>query len=189
MVPEEVWSSILAAQVKLSGRRKLTRAACGTLSEPIEQLHLVLEDLEITRSAERSDLVLVDVHKTRSVRKALPDQLPRQELVLDPRVARTACGGRRSSASAKTSPKSLSMYPGRFVVNPFIRHRMACACCEHFQQAPLPSRPIERGRPWPGLISSAVISGTRKGVSAIGSTSSSPRAMRRQVLTCCGRRP
>ena len=32
------------------------------------------------------------------------------------------------------------------------RPRQTCTCCERFVQAPLPSRPIERGRPGPGLL-------------------------------------
>jgi transposase len=40
---------------------------------------------------------------------------------------------------------------GRFVVNQIVRPPMACQCCEKIAQAPLPSRPIERGRSGPGL--------------------------------------
>lgn len=35
---------------------------------------------------------------------------------------------------------------------------MACSCCEAFSQAPLPSRPIERGRPGPGLLAHVLTS-------------------------------
>ena len=54
--------------------------------------------------------------------------------------------------------EELEYVPGRFVVNRIIRPRMACACCEAFQQAPLPSRPIERGRPGPGLLAHVLVS-------------------------------
>ena len=47
--------------------------------------------------------------------------------------------------------------PGRFVVRRIIRPGMACTCCEVFSQAPLPSRPIERGRPGPGLLADVLI--------------------------------
>jgi len=52
----------------------------------------------------------------------------------------------------------LEYVPGRFVVNRFVRPRMACACCEAICQAPLPSRPIERGRPGPGLLAHVLVS-------------------------------
>lgn len=35
---------------------------------------------------------------------------------------------------------------------------MACTCCEAITQAPLPSRPIERGRPGPGLLAHVLVS-------------------------------
>lgn len=38
-----------------------------------------------------------------------------------------------------------------------IRPRMACTCCEAFTQAPLPSRPIERGRPGPSLLAHILV--------------------------------
>ncbi len=34
---------------------------------------------------------------------------------------------------------------------------MACACCEKIHQAALPSRPIERGRPGPGLLAHVLV--------------------------------
>ncbi len=48
--------------------------------------------------------------------------------------------------------------PSRFVVNRIIRPRMACADCEAISQAPLPSRPIERGRPGAGLLAHVLVS-------------------------------
>ena len=53
--------------------------------------------------------------------------------------------------------EELEYIPGRFVVNWIMRPRMACAGCETFHQAALPSRPIERGRPWPGLLAHVLI--------------------------------
>jgi transposase len=41
--------------------------------------------------------------------------------------------------------------PGRSIVNRVVRPRLTCTCCERFVRAPLPSRPIECGHPWPGL--------------------------------------
>jgi transposase len=35
---------------------------------------------------------------------------------------------------------------------------MACKCCEAICQATLPSRPIERGRPGPGLLAYVLVS-------------------------------
>ncbi|GAB1481036.1 IS66 family transposase [Paracoccaceae bacterium] len=43
-------------------------------------------------------------------------------------------------------------------MNRIVRPRLTCACCERFIQAPLPSRPIERGRPGPGLMAHVLVS-------------------------------
>ena len=48
--------------------------------------------------------------------------------------------------------EELEYVPGRFIVNRITRPRFACSGCDHFTQAQLPSRPIERGRPGPGLL-------------------------------------
>jgi len=45
-----------------------------------------------------------------------------------------------------------------FIVNKFVRPRLACSCCDAILQAPLPSRPIERGRPRPGLLAHVLVS-------------------------------
>ena len=44
------------------------------------------------------------------------------------------------------------------MVNRIVRPRKACSCCEAIVQAPLPSRPIERGRPGPGLLAHVLVS-------------------------------
>ena len=54
--------------------------------------------------------------------------------------------------------EELEYVPGRFVVNRITRPRFACAGCERFAQSPLPSRPIERGRPGPGLLAHVLVS-------------------------------
>lgn len=43
------------------------------------------------------------------------------------------------------------------IVNRIVRPRLTCACCERFVQAPLPTRPIERGRPGPGLLAHVLV--------------------------------
>jgi transposase len=87
----------------------------------------------------------------------LPDHLPRQEHVLDAGAACNACGGKLKRVGEDVT-EELEYVPGRFIVNRIVRPRMACSCCEQFQQAALPGRPIERGRPGPGLIAHVLVS-------------------------------
>ncbi len=67
------------------------------------------------------------------------------------------CGGDLSKLGEDVT-EELEYIPGRFVVNKIIRPRMACRRCEAVSQAPMPSRPIERGRPGPGLLAHVLVS-------------------------------
>jgi transposase len=89
-------------------------------------------------------------------RKPLPAGLPRQETVLSPGDACGHCGGRLKTLGEDVT-EELDYLPGRFVVNRIVRPRLACTCCEAVCQAPLPSRPIERGRPGPGLLARVLV--------------------------------
>ena len=44
------------------------------------------------------------------------------------------------------------------MVKRIVRPRLACRGCERSHQAPLPVRPIERGRPGPGLLAHVLVS-------------------------------
>ncbi len=95
--------------------------------------------------------------KRKHNRKPLPDHLDRKDEVLSPGEACYDCGGGLRRIGEDVT-EELEYIPGRFVVRRIIRPRMACTCCEAFSQALLPSRPIERGRPGPGLLSHVLIS-------------------------------
>ena len=136
----------------------MQRHRFGASSEALDQLELRLEDEEIGAAAERTapdegPTVSKDAPK----RRPLPDHLPREEQVLTPGDACTACGGTLRRLGDDVTDE-LEYRPGRFVVNRILRPRMACACCERIVQAALPSRPIERGRPGPGLLAHVLVS-------------------------------
>lgn len=141
-------------KLQLSG---LARHRFGTSSEGLEQLQLQIEDLEITRAAEIPATELAPVVKDKPVRKPLPDHLPRHQKVLETGEACSDCGGRLKRVGEGVT-EELEYVPGQFVVNRYVRPRMACTCCDRFHQAALPSRPIERGRPGPGLLAHVLVS-------------------------------
>ena len=95
--------------------------------------------------------------KERPKRKPLPPSLPRNESELSPGETCTDCGGSLRTLGEDVT-EELEYVPGRFVVNRIVRPRKACSCCEAIVQSPLPSRPIERGRPGPGLLAHVLIS-------------------------------
>jgi transposase len=139
---------------QLSGLR---RRQFGTSSEQIGQLQFILEDLETALAHETPPAPTPASDKLKPARKPLPDHLPRREQVLDAGPDCTACGGRLKKVGEDVT-EELDYIPGRFVVNRIVRPRMACACCEAFQQAALPPRPIERGRPGSGLLAHVIVS-------------------------------
>ena len=47
--------------------------------------------------------------------------------------------------------------PAAFRVVRHLRPKYACRSCEAVHQAPMPSRPIERGRPGPGLLAQVLV--------------------------------
>jgi transposase len=52
----------------------------------------------------------------------------------------------------------LEYVPGRFEVVRHVRPAYSCRSCEAMCQAPMPSLPIERGRPGPGLLAHVLVS-------------------------------
>jgi transposase len=145
---------------QLAGMR---RHRFGSSSEAIDQLELTLEEEEIARAAETpiedaaAESSTPDTAKKKPKRRPLPEHLPRNETVLTPGEACCACGGRLKLLGEDVT-EELEYVPGRFIVNRIVRPRMACSSCEKIQQAPLPSRPIERGRPGPGLLAHVLVS-------------------------------
>ncbi len=151
-------------KAELHGHRK---ARFGSKSERIDQLAFDLhEDEEIEAAAAEQkneakssggDASETDKPtKRKHSRKPLPDHLDRQDEVLSPGEECNGCGGGLRKVSEDIT-EELEYIPGHLVVRRIIRPRMTCTCCEAFTQAPLPSRPIERGRPGPGLLSHMLI--------------------------------
>ncbi|WGI21224.1 IS66 family transposase [Amylibacter sp. IMCC11727] len=132
----------------------------GSKAEGIDQLQLRLEDEEVAQAviAPNAPPEQPAAHaKIKPKRKPLPDHLPRVERVLSVGDDCAECGGALRELARDTT-EELEYVPGRFVVNQIIRPRVACKCCEAISQAPLPSRPIEKGIPGPGFLAHVLIS-------------------------------
>ena len=152
-------------KAELAGYRK---ARFGSRSESMDQLALDLQDdeeIEAAAEAQQAEQSSGDdeeaaSNKPRAKRKhnrtPLPDHLDRQDEVLSPGEDCGACGGSLRQIGEDVT-EELEYVPGRFVVRRILRPRMACTCCEAFSQVPLPSRPVERGRPGPGLLAHVLI--------------------------------
>ncbi len=134
----------------------------GSPSESLDQLHLSFaEDEEIAQAA--AEHAVPDTSdkkrkpKRRHSRKPLPEHLERHDMELTPGDACDQCGGALKTLGEDIT-EELEYVPGRFVVNRIHRPRRACTCCEAIVQASLPSRPIDKGRPGPGLLAHVLVS-------------------------------
>lgn len=145
---------------------KLKRMQFGRKSEKldkkIEQLETRLEDLIAEEGA--ADEVPPPVPMTptslrqKSVRQSLPEHLPREEHVLEPKEqACPACGGTLKPLGEDVS-EQLEIIDAAFKVIRHVRRKKACACCDCIVQTPAPSRPIERGIAGPGLLAQILVS-------------------------------
>ena len=150
---------ILKLRHQLAGLR---RHRFGARAESLDQLAMSLEDEAIAAAAEapvepeaEPDPAPTD-KPVQPKRKPLPDHLPRIEETLSPGEACSSCGGTLKTLGQDVT-EELNYVPGRFVVNRIVRPRRACACCERIHQVPLPSRPIEKGRPGAGLLAHVLV--------------------------------
>ncbi len=146
---------IARLQHQLAGLR---RPQYGSRSESLDQLELTLEEEEIARAAEAPKQVAAAVggEQQQPKRRPLPERLPRRESVLTPGETCSDCGGKLRELGQDVT-EELEYVPGRYVVNRYVRPRLACRCCERIVQADLPSRAIERGRPGPGLLAHVLV--------------------------------
>jgi len=165
-------SELMAAEIKsqayqieklkkeLAAHRK---ARFGAKSESLDQLAFDLqEDTEIEAAAEAQKAAskgdadeAAPVKRTHN-RAPLPDHLERQDEILSPGDSCGDCGGALKQLGEDVT-EELEYVPGHFVVKRIVRPRMTCTCCEAFAQAELPSRPITRGRPGPGLLAHVLV--------------------------------
>jgi transposase len=111
---------------------------------------------------EAAEVVEVTVkRKKHRGRRALPEDLPRERKEIEPRPEDLEC---RQCASAKVRireevTEGLDYNPASLVIREYVRGVYACPCCEgEVSQPPLPARPIEKGRPEPGLLAQVVTS-------------------------------
>jgi transposase len=159
----------------------LRRARFGRSSEKldheIEQLELLIGELEEEAAGEDARATSADPAaapdpdaQNRDAKPAaparppkkpgrprLPEHLPREIVTHEPACACPGCGGTVFSRIGQDEREVLEYIPASFKVIQHIRPKMSCRACETIVQAPMPSLPIERGRPGPGLLAHVAI--------------------------------
>ena len=153
----------------------LRRARFGRSSEKldrdIEQLELLIGELEeeaaeadacaaATNPAASNDAPGPNPARPRKppVRTKLPDHLPRETVTHEPVCCCPGCGGTVFSRIGQDEREVLEYIPASFKVIRHVRPKLSCRACETIMQVPMPSLPIERGRPGPGLLAHVAVS-------------------------------
>jgi transposase len=90
---------------------------------------------------------------------ALPDHLPREEVVLEPAVSVCPCCQGKLHRIGEDVSEMLDIVPAIVRVKRIIRPRYGCRACESaVVQMPAPPRPIEGGLPTPALLAHVAVS-------------------------------
>jgi transposase len=147
--------------------RQLQRMQFGKRSEKLDpdQLNLALEDLEQTVAAgeaeqEKADPALrrARSEKRRAGRGALPDHLPRVEVVIEPEDTACPCCGGTMHVIGEDRSQRLDVIPAQYQVIVTRRPKYACRACQGaVVQAPAPARLIEGGLPTERLVAQVVV--------------------------------
>src|SRR5262250_2446703 len=134
----------LAAQAEIARLRfqlaRYRRAEFGRSSEKLarqaDQLELAIETLEsdqAERIATVSPVVAAAIEtaleKQKPARRALPEHLPREEVVHAAPCACPACGGALRPMGEEVT-ETLDYVPGRFKVIRHVRAKLSCRACD-----------------------------------------------------------
>ena len=162
LLADEVKSQALLIEKLKHQLAGQNRHRFGVRSESLDQLNLTFEEDEAIAEAASAQSQpetpsAEDKPPRQHSRKPLPDHLDRHDEVLSPGDDCMRCGGKLKTLGEDIT-EELEYVPGRFIVNRIVRPRKACGGCEAIVQSPLPSRPIERGRPGPGLLAHVLVS-------------------------------
>jgi transposase len=169
-------AELVAKQIEIDHLRamlaKLRRQRYGRSSEKLDaeihQLELTLEDAEVAQAQAEAKVAEAqsagqDKRQTSrrprraAVRKPLPDHLPREIVVLEPK---SNCRCNDPSCLTKIREEVtevLEKIPSQLKVIRYVRPIYACRACEMVSQAPAPDLPILKGRPGPNLITHIAI--------------------------------
>jgi len=161
-----------ALEQQLQWRRKQVFGRRSGQGVPVEQQALPFATAAGPVEADARDedggeahaaLTAVPAHtrRTRGGRTPLPADLPREIVELRFAAAELCCQGCQSEKVriGEDRTEELDYVPASIVVRVYVRPKYACRTCESgVVQAALPARPIEKGRPGPGLLAHVITS-------------------------------
>jgi transposase len=95
--------------------------------------------------------------KKPSVRAPLPDHLPLETITHDAPCVCPTCCGTKFGRIGVDEREVLEYVASHFKRVRHVREKMCCRACETIVQAPMPTLPIEKGRPGPVLAHVLVV--------------------------------
>lgn len=153
----------LKAQLAVLRRARFGRSS-EKLDRDIEQLELLIGELEEGDAESRARTVAARPTKPAGPvsapsrgRQPLPDHLPREVVRHDAPCTCSRCGGTIFSKIGEDEREVLEFVPSHFKVTVHVRPKLSCRACETIVQAPMPTLPIERGRPGPRLLAHVAV--------------------------------
>ncbi|WP_119681371.1 IS66 family transposase [Indioceanicola profundi] len=148
---------------------KLQRELYGQRSERkarlLDQLELELEELETSASedeliaeqaAARTTTVAAFTRK-RPARRAFPEHLPRERVVIPAPTSCPCCGSTRLSKLGETVTESAERIPASYKIIQTVREKVSCRDCERISQAPAPFHATPRGWAGPNLLATILV--------------------------------
>ena len=90
--------------------------------------------------------------RKRSSRRAFPEHLPRERVVVAAPAACPCCGSARLSKLGEDVTETLEVVPRRWKVIQTVRERFSCRNCERITQPPAPFHATQRGFAGPNLL-------------------------------------
>jgi transposase len=156
-------SEALISHLKLE-IAKLRREQYGKSSERrarlIDQMELQLEEIEADATqdeiaAERATANITNIaafQRRRPVRKAFPEQLLRERVLVEAPSTCNCCGSARIVKMGEDITETLEVIPRHWKVIQTVREKFTCRDCEKISQPPAPFHVVARGWAGPSFL-------------------------------------
>ena len=142
---------------------KMRRALYGQRSERsrqlIDQMELGFEELETAAAEDEAFAALCALgtrvapfERKRPARRALPDHLPRERVVIPAPCSCPSCGSTRLSKLGADVTETLEVVPRSWKVIETVREKFSCRDCEKITQPPAPFHVTPRGMFGPSFL-------------------------------------
>ncbi|WP_425350063.1 IS66 family transposase [Rhizobium lusitanum] len=152
---------LLRAQLELL-RHRQHGASSEKIDRKIEQFELMLEEIEAARAeadacSGKGLLPDVDDAPDKPKRRPLPDGLPIEERVYAAPCNCPTCGGTSFLKAADKVVQVMEHVPASVKIVRHVEKRMVCRDCDTTVSGEMPTLPIERGKPGPGLLAHIMV--------------------------------